>query len=140
MFVIQWAAQRFLITRVVRAPLLTSPLLTYGVSLPLTGSAHALFTNDFWSIPFMSGAVGLGELALSIPRLVATGVAHALTAATRLVLRRIRWGKALRATFQSADVALACGIDIDRARMIAFGIAVALVGAPVTLISAFDTS
>ena len=135
LFGIGWVAQRFLITRVVRAPLLTSLLLTYGVSLALTGGAQALFTNDFRSVPFMSGAVNVGELALSIPRLVACGIALVLTAAAQYFLVRTRWGKALRATSQSADVALACGIDIDRARMLAFAIAVALAGAAGTLTS-----
>jgi len=135
MFLIGWVAQRFLVTRVVRAPLLTSLLLTYGVSLALTGGAQALFTNDFRSVPFMSGAVNVGELALSIPRLVACGIALVLTAAAQYFLVRTRWGKALRATSQSADVALACGIDIDRARTLAFAIAVALAGAAGTLTS-----
>ena len=94
MFLIGWVAQRFLVTRVVRAPLLTSLLLTYGVSLALTGGAQALFTNDFRSVPFMSGAVNVGELALSIPRLVACGIALVLTAAAQYFLVRTQIGRA----------------------------------------------
>ena len=135
MFGVGWIAQRVLISRVVRAPLLTSLLLTYGVSLALTGGAQATFTNDFRSVPFLSGALNIGELAFSVPRLVACVTALVLTGAAQFFLSRTRWGKALRATAQSADVALACGIDIDRARMIAFGIATALAGAAGTLTS-----
>ena len=95
----------------------------------------ATFTNDFRSVPFLSGALNIGELAFSVPRLVACVTALVLTGAAQFFLSRTRWGKALRATAQSADVALACGIDIDRARMIAFGIATALAGAAGTLTS-----
>ncbi|MSQ42889.1 MAG: branched-chain amino acid ABC transporter permease [Chloroflexi bacterium] len=135
MFGVGWIAQRLLISRVDRAPLLASLLLTYGVSLALTGGAQATFTNDFRSVPFLSGALNIGELAFSVPRLVACVTALLLTGAAQFFLARTRWGKALRATAQSADVALACGIDIDRARMIAFGIATALAGAAGTLTS-----
>jgi branched-chain amino acid transport system permease protein len=83
----------------------------------------------------LSGALNIGELAFSVPRLVACVTALVLTGAAQFFLSRTRWGKALRATAQSADVALACGIDIDRARMIAFGIATALAGAAGTLTS-----
>lgn len=135
MFLVGWFAQRWLVARVVRAPLLASLLMTYGLSLSLTGGAQALFTNDFRSVPYLTGAVNVGEIALSLPRLAAFGIAVGITGAAQAFLAATRWGKALRATAQSADVALACGIDVDRARMVAFAIATALAGAAGTLAS-----
>ncbi len=55
------------------------------------------------------------------------------TGATLFFLARTRWGEPLRATVQSAEVALARGIDIDPARMFALGIANALVATVATL-------
>ncbi len=135
LFVVGAVTQRFVVNRVVNAPLLTSLLLTYGLSLVVTGTAQAVWTNDYRSVPFITGGFALGEVSISRPRLLAFAVSLVLTGAAHVFLTRTRWGKAMRATAQNADVALACGIDIDRARMLAFGIASALAGAAGTLVS-----
>ena len=127
--------QRLLVSRVVRQPPLTSLLLMFGVSLLLTGAAQQAFTTNFRSVPYLSGSVDVAGLALSLPRLVAFGVAAVLSAAVHAYLRWSRWGKALRATAQNPDVALMCGIDVDRARLLAFGLGAALAGAAGTLAS-----
>jgi len=87
------------------------------------------------SVPFLSGSVAVGPLALSLPRLVAFALALGISAAVYAYLRWSRWGRALRATSQNADVALVCGIDVDRARLFAFGLGAALAGAAGTLAS-----
>jgi branched-chain amino acid transport system permease protein len=79
--------------------------------------------------------VELFGLALSRPRLVAFVLALALSAAAYAGLRWTRWGQALRATAQNPDVALVCGIDVDRMRLVAFGLGAALAGAAGTLAS-----
>jgi branched-chain amino acid transport system permease protein len=110
-------------------------LLTFGVSLVLTGTAQQLWTTDYRSVPYLSGSVVLFGLALSRPRLVAFALALVLSAAAYAFLRWSRWGKALRATAQNPDVALACGIDVDRTRLLAFALGAALAGAAGTLAS-----
>ncbi|HEX2032715.1 MAG TPA: branched-chain amino acid ABC transporter permease [Chloroflexota bacterium] len=135
MFALGTLAQRFLVGRVVRQPMLTSLLLTFGISLFLTGLAQQLWTNDFRSVPYLTGSVDAFGLSLSRPRLVASAVALLLSAATYTFLRWSRWGKALRATAQNPDAALVCGVDVDRARLIAFALGAALAGAAGTLAS-----
>jgi branched-chain amino acid transport system permease protein len=135
LFLLGAVAQRYLVGRVVRRPLLVSLLMTFGISLFLSGLAQQLWTNDFRSVPYLSGSIdpfGLG-LALSRPRLVAFAVALALTGATYAFLRWGRWGRALRATSQNPDAALVCGVDVDRARLIAFALGASLAGAAGTL-------
>jgi branched-chain amino acid transport system permease protein len=137
LFLLGAVIQRYLVGRVVRRPLLISLLMTFGISLFLSGLAQQLWTNDFRSVPYLSGSIdpfGLG-LALSRPRLVAFTVALALTGATYAFLRWGRWGRALRATSQNPDAALVCGVDVDRARLIAFALGASLAGAAGTLAS-----
>lgn len=135
MFLVGLALQALLVRRVVRQPPLTSLLLMFGVSLFLMGAAQQAFTTNFRSVPFLSGSVAVGGLALSRPRLVAFALAAVLSTLVYSYLRWSRWGKALRATAQNADVALVCGIDVDRARLLAFGLGAALAGAAGTLTS-----
>ena len=62
-------------------------------------------------------------------------VASALTAGAFLFLRSTKLGKAIRATSQSREVAMVCGIDVGRIHLITFGLAAALAAAGGTLIS-----
>jgi len=133
LFLLGALVQRLLVNRVVRRPLLISLLMTFGLSLFLTGLAQQLWTNDYRSVPYLSGSIGVGGLAISRPRLVAFAVALALSAATYAFLRWGRWGRALRATAQNPDAALACGVNVDRARLLAFALGAALAGAAGTL-------
>jgi branched-chain amino acid transport system permease protein len=133
LFLLGAVAQRYLVARVVRQPLLISLLLTFGLSLALTGLAQQLWTNDYRSVPYLSGSLPLAGLAVSRSRLVAFAVALVLTGATYAFLRWGRWGRAMRATAQNADAALVCGVDVDRARLIAFALGAALAGAAGTL-------
>jgi branched-chain amino acid transport system permease protein len=133
LFLLGALVQRLLVGRVVRRPLLISLLMTFGLSLFLTGLAQQLWTNDYRSVPYLSGSIGVAGLAVSRPRLVAFAVALVLSAATYAFLRWGRWGRALRATAQNPDAALACGVDVDRARLLAFALGAALAGAAGTL-------
>ena len=62
-------------------------------------------------------------------------VAAALAGLASLFLQRTRLGKAIRATSQSREVAMVCGVDVQRIHRITFGIAAALAGAGGALVS-----
>jgi len=135
LFALGWGLQRFLVSRVVRASELTSLLLTFGISIVLVNVALLLWTADFRSVAYLSGSILVGNLALSKVRLVAFAVALAITVAAFLFLKWHAWGRAIRATSQHADLALACGIDVDLVRLGTFGLAGALAGAAGSLLS-----
>ncbi len=116
------AMQRFLVERVIGQPLLSSLLLTFGLSTLLQGLALNRFTADFRSVPYLSGSVDVFGLALSRSRLVAFAIVLAVTGATYYFLRSSRFGKAIRATSQQADVAQVCGIDVGRVRLATFAL------------------
>ncbi|MBI3636666.1 MAG: branched-chain amino acid ABC transporter permease [Candidatus Rokubacteria bacterium] len=121
--------QRTLVFRVVDAPELSSLLLTFGISIALVNLAQLVFTSDLRAIEFLTGSYLMGPFAFSKSRLVAFAVAAAVTAIVFLFLQRTRLGKAIRATSQSREVAMVCGIDVERIHLVTFGIAAALAAA-----------
>jgi branched-chain amino acid transport system permease protein len=71
----------------------------------------------------------IGPFALSRPRVIAFVFAAGLTAAAFLFLQHTRLGKAIRATSQSREVAMVCGIDVGAIHRLTFGLASALAAA-----------
>jgi branched-chain amino acid transport system permease protein len=127
--------QRTLVFRVVDAPELSSLLLTFGLSIAIVNLAQLAFTSDLRAVEYITGSFALGPVAVSKSRLIAFVVAGVITAAAFLFLQTTRLGKAIRATAQSREVAMVCGINVQRIHLITFGIASALAAAGGTLIS-----
>jgi len=121
--------QRALVFRVVDAPELSSLLLTFGISIALVNLAQLAFTSDLRAVEYITGAWVVGGLALSKPRVIAFLFAAAVTALSFLLLQRTRLGKAIRATSQSREVAMVCGVDVARIHMLTFGFGAALAAA-----------
>jgi branched-chain amino acid transport system permease protein len=127
--------QRTLVFRVVDAPELSSLLLTFGISIALVNLAQLAFTSNLRAIEYVTGSYTLGPIAFSKSRVIAFVVAGALTGLAFLFLQRTRLGKAIRATSQSREVAMVCGVDVGRIHLITFGVAAALAGAGGALVS-----
>jgi len=126
---------RTLVFRVVDAPELSSLLLTFGISIAVVNLVQLAFTSDLRAVEYLTGSWGVGRLAFSKSRTVAFAVAAAITAGAFLFLARTKLGKAIRATSQSREVAMVCGIDVQRVHLITFGLAAALAAAGGTLLS-----
>ncbi|OGK95179.1 MAG: hypothetical protein A3J45_06545, partial [Candidatus Rokubacteria bacterium RIFCSPHIGHO2_02_FULL_69_13] len=135
MFFVGMLLQRTLVARVVDAPELSSLLLTFGISIALVNVAQLTFTSDVRSVEFLTGAFLVGPFALSKSRLVAFAVAVAITAIAFWFLQKTKLGKAIRATSQSSEVAMVCGINVQRIHLYAFGIASALASAGGSLVA-----
>ena len=127
--------ERTLVFRVVDAPELSSLLLTFGISIMLINLAQLAFTSDLRSVEFLTGSYLVGPVAVSKSRLVAFAFALAITGAAFLFLQKTRLGKAIRATSQSREVAMVCGIDVGSIHMLAFGVAAALAAAGGSLVA-----
>jgi branched-chain amino acid transport system permease protein len=135
MFLLGALLQRTLIHRVVDAPELSSLLLTFGVSIALVNVAQLVFTSDLRSVEFLTGSIPIGPIALSKSRLIACAFAAGITALAFLFLQKTKLGKAIRATSQSREVAMVCGIDVQRIHLISFGMACALAACGGTLVA-----
>ena len=135
LFCVGLALQRTLVSRVVDAPELSSLLLTFGVSIAIVNLAQLAFTSDLRSVEYLTGSFVLGPFAFSKSRVIACGVAIAITAGAFWFLQKTRLGKALRAVSQSREVAQVCGINVQRIHLLAFGIASALAAAGGSLVA-----
>lgn len=134
-FVLGGLLERGLVFRVVDAPELSSLLLTFGISIALVNLAQLAFTSDLRAVEYLTGSYVLGPFAFSKSRLIAFVFAAGVTGLAFLVLQRTRIGKAIRATSQSREVAMVCGIDVQRIHLITFGLASALAAAGGSLIA-----
>jgi branched-chain amino acid transport system permease protein len=65
-------------------------------------------------VPFADANLRVGGLIVSIPQLVALGLAIALVAALDWLLRRTQLGRSLRAIAESPDTARLLGVDTNR--------------------------
>jgi branched-chain amino acid transport system permease protein len=97
--------------------------------------AQLSFTSDLRSVEFLTGAFLVGPIALSKSRLIAFAFALVITFLAFWFLQKTKLGKAIRATSQSSEVAMVCGINVPRVHLYAFGIASALAAAGGSLVA-----
>jgi len=135
LFCVGLLLERTLVFRVVDAPELSSLLLTFGISIALVNAAQLAFSSDLRSVEYLTGSWIAGPFAFPKTRVVAFLFAAALTAAAFLFLQYTRLGKAIRATSQSREVAMVCGIDVGAVHRLTFGLASALAAAGGALIA-----
>ena len=137
LFGLGYALQRLLINRVIRAPLLFTFLLTFGVNLVIINVLLFLFKSDYRSVtPVYAGAgLSLGPLVLPYTRLASLGIALLLAALLALILRRTRTGLAIQAVGADRDAAQLVGIDLRHIYALTFGVGAACAGVAGGLIS-----
>jgi branched-chain amino acid transport system permease protein len=129
LFLVGWVLQLVLVNRVVAQPPLMSLILMWGVSLVIVNLGLLAWTSNVRSVPYFSGGIELAGASISRSRGVAFAAAVVLSLLVFLFLQRTRWGKAIRATAQSAEMALVCGVDVKRVRLLTLGLAAAMAGA-----------
>lgn len=135
MFLLGVLLQRSMVHRVVDAPELSSLLLTFGISIALVNVTQYAFSSDVRSVEFLTGSFLVGPLALSKSRLISFAFAVGLTAFAFWFLQKTKLGKAIRATSQSREVAMVCGVNVQRIHLYAFGMASALAAAGGSLVA-----
>ncbi|MEK6666841.1 MAG: branched-chain amino acid ABC transporter permease [candidate division NC10 bacterium] len=135
MFLLGAFLQRSMVHRVVDAPELSSLLLTFGISIALVNVTQYAFSSDVRSVEFLTGSFLVGPLALSKSRLISFAFAVGLTLFAFWFLQKTKLGKAIRATSQSREVAMVCGVNVQRIHLYAFGMASALAAAGGSLVA-----
>ena len=124
-----------LVQRVVIRPFFNAPsnaliLVTFGLSIILQNGALLTWKSDPRAVetPYSGSALSIGELSVSVPRLVILLVAVAIVVGLSLVLHRTYWGMAMSAVAQDRKAATLMGINVHRVYMVAFGLGVGLEG------------
>jgi branched-chain amino acid transport system permease protein len=130
---------KFVIRRIIDAPMLSQIFTTFGLMLLLRGAAQFFWKPDFRSIEnsWVSGSVKLAGIQLGKPQLAAGIGAIAVTWLVHAFLTRTKLGAALEATAADKEAAQLMGIDSNRMFGLAWGIGAACAGAAGVLLATF---
>jgi len=131
LFVVGWLIQYIAINRVIRAPLLVTFMLTFGLDLLITNLAQQFFTANNRAINSSLAGVSLtlGSTVIPVQNVLVALIAVLLTAALSLFLARTRTGNAILAVGMDRDAARLMGINIARTYALTFALGAALAGA-----------
>jgi branched-chain amino acid transport system permease protein len=118
---------------VVIQPLLDAPpinqlLATGGVLFFLQSTATVAFGIEFRNLGIRLPAYAIGEISVSVPRLIAFGVALSGMAAMYLFLTRTFTGTAIRAIAQDRQIMPLMGVDPNRTYLITSAVGGGLAG------------
>jgi branched-chain amino acid transport system permease protein len=129
-FVLGYLLQRWLLNRVIDAPVLVTLTLTFGLDLILNNAMIYFFKADYRKLTLRppTGSISVFDVVVPVDRLIATVAALALTGLLYLVLRRLRVGRAIVAVRLDRDAAVLMGVDVKSIYAIAFGLGAALAG------------
>ena len=137
LFALGWILQYVAINRVIRAPLLVTFLLTFGLDLLIADLVQQFFSSDLRSIntAYAGSGLDIGSTHISLDRIIAAAIAIVLTAALNYFLTRTRTGNAILATGMDRDAARLMGISIRNTYALTFAIGAALAGAAGAMLS-----
>lgn len=131
--------QRFVIDRILGAPLLSQIAATFALVLIIRYGAEAAlgpFTRRVVT-EYSGEVITAGPLVIPVARLYAFIASIAVTLALYLFLTRTYTGIALRATSQNREAALLHGINIRKMYRLAFGIGTGISAIGGVLLSTF---
>jgi len=130
LFVVGYALQRTLVSRVIGTDIFLTLLVTFGISIAIQQLAIQAWTANPRSIQvaFADPSMVVGGLVVPKMKVVAFAGAIVLTAILYLFLQRTRTGRAIRAVSQNPEAAALVGIDVEHTRAVTFGISSAVAG------------
>lgn len=125
-----WVVYKLVIERIVGRDSTTYIMITVGLSYFLMNLAQILFSATPVSVPsdIKTASVKLGSFSASLPRLIAFLAACVLIFAVWLFMQKTYMGRAMRATWEKAEVAQILGINTKVAFTVAFVLSLVLAG------------
>ncbi len=137
LFALGYLIQRYLINWVTRAPLLTTFLLTFGLSLLIVNVALQIWAGDTRGVTTAYSGTNftLGGVTVPWAKVYTLIAALAITGVMHLWLTRSRTGRAIRATAMDIGAAQLAGVRVARIYAIVFGLGAGLAGVAGTLLS-----
>lgn len=100
---------------------------TLGLSISFQNLALIVFGEQYKSVPyFIDGVLAIGGIRMPWQRVLTFAVAVVVLLFMTWLLKRTRFGWALRATAQDSEAAAVLGIPVGRIHMITFGLAAGL--------------
>src|SRR5580700_9891338 len=105
-----------------------SILVTYAFAIIIEGVLTKIFSSDYreLSAPYVNDSVHILNFYLPVIYLLGFAMAAALLGGLYLLFFRTKFGRGLRASLQNRTAADLIGINVNRTRMLAVGIGVAV--------------
>ncbi|WP_256288815.1 branched-chain amino acid ABC transporter permease [Halobellus inordinatus] len=130
LYVVGYALQRTLVSRVIGTDIFLTLLVTFGISIAIQQLAIQAWSANPRSIQVSFADPSLVAAGLVIPKmkLIAFVGAILLTVALYVFLQRTRTGRAIRAVSQNPEAAALVGIDVEHTRAVTFGVSSAIAG------------
>ena len=115
---------RLVLRHLTARPVISSIMVTLGLGAMMRGIASFLFADTPKSIglPIPGGTLDLTGIRIPADKLTAAAVAALCIAGLAWFYRRSRTGLALRAIADDPQAAMSAGIDLDRHRLIVWGL------------------
>ena len=137
MFALGYLIQRYLINWVARAPVLTTFLLTFGLSLLIVNIALLIWTGDTRGVrPWYSGTnFTLAGVTVPWAKLWTLLAALGITGVMQVFLTRSKTGRAIRATAMDIGAAQLSGVRVAQIYAIVYGLGTGLAGVAGTLLT-----
>jgi branched-chain amino acid transport system permease protein len=137
LFGLGYLIQRFLINWVARAPVLTTFLLTFGLSLLIVNVALLIWTGDTRGVTTAYSGTNFTVAGVTVPwaKLYTLLAALVITGVLYLWLQRSKTGRAIRATSMDIGAAQLAGVRVAHIYAIVFGLGAGLAGVAGTLLS-----
>ena len=131
-FMIGLLVERVLISRVAvdQSSQTTGLLVLFGLLIIIESGAILIWTTDtqVLSVSHSNASVTLGSITVTVPLLIAAGIALLIVILLDLFLQRTLYGKAIRAMAQNRGAAKMVGINTNWLSMIVFGLGTATAG------------
>ena len=135
LFAFSLIVYRVSIRKIIGEQQLVSLILTYGISIVLWNFAQVAFTSTFRSVDFSAGTITVSGSHFPVNKILSFAIVTLAVVGLHLFLKYAGIGKSIRAVSQNATIAAISGINVDRVRMIGFGIAGLLAGVAGSLIA-----
>lgn len=136
--VLGWAFERTLLRPLRGADILTTALVTIGLSIFFQNSALMIWgpKPGYIADPFGDRIIELASVAMTEIRLFTLLMAVGVMALLGLVIKYTKLGRTMRATFQDRDAAALQGIEVERVFSISFVLGVGLAAIAGALLAA----
>ena len=128
MALIAYPVQRFLLTGLLKRGLEPPLVATFGLSLLISAALTAVFGGQARSLTasYATAGMSLFGVQVRVIDVVGLGIGIVLTALTFLVMRRTRWGAALRAASTDPGTASTMGINVNVVYAVTFAASAAI--------------
>lgn len=126
-FVLGYLVQRLVIGPASRGDDSNMLLVTLGLSIIIENAMLAIFRSDTMTLrlPYAMSMLELGDVLLSVPRLIGFGVTLLMALLLFVLMTRTDTGRAIRAVAKERTGAALVGIDVAHIYAVTFGIGTA---------------